>query len=141
MAIRLPRTTRRWIYAVAIVPAALLLAPLFAYLFVVRPALPKRSGQIQLPGLIAPVHVARDASGIPHIQAQNSHDLFLAQGFVTAQDRLWSMEAGRRAARGVSAHFSAPCAPFRDVLQSASKISGGEGMVEHTKAEMAAKRW
>jgi hypothetical protein len=42
--------------------------------------------------------VYRDSSGIPHIVAENAHDLFFAQGFVTAQDRLWAMESARRAA-------------------------------------------
>ena len=38
--------------------------------------------------------------GVPHIYADNEHDLFMAQGFVQAQDRLWQMEANRRLAAG-----------------------------------------
>ncbi len=75
-------------------------APTFAYLGVIRPALPQTDGELALDGLNAPVSVYRDASGIPHIVAENAHDLFFAQGFVTAQDRLWAMEAQRRAAHG-----------------------------------------
>lgn len=75
-------------------------APTFGYFGVVRPALPQTDGELALAGLTAPVSVYRDASGIPHIVAENAHDLFFAQGFVTAQDRLWAMEAQRRAAHG-----------------------------------------
>jgi len=75
-------------------------APTFAYFGVVRPALPQTDGELALDGLGAPVSVYRDASGIPHILAENAHDLFFAQGFVTAQDRLWAMESQRRAAHG-----------------------------------------
>jgi penicillin amidase len=46
------------------------------------------------------VEVVRDRWGIPHIYAQNEHDLFFAQGFVHAQDRLWQMEMNRRASSG-----------------------------------------
>ena len=75
-------------------------APTFAYFGVVRPALPQLDGDLALDGLTAPVTIYRDSSGIPHIVADNAHDLFYAQGFVTAQDRLWAMESSRRAAHG-----------------------------------------
>ena len=75
-------------------------APTYAWFGVIRPALPQTDGELALDGLTAPVTVYRDASGIPHIVAENAHDLFFAQGFVTAQDRLWAMEAQRRVAHG-----------------------------------------
>jgi penicillin amidase len=75
-------------------------APTFVYFSVIRPALPQTDGELALVGLNAPVSVYRDTNGIPHIVAENAHDLFFAQGFVTAQDRLWAMEAQRRAAHG-----------------------------------------
>lgn len=74
--------------------------PAFVYLGVIRPALPQVDGELSVPGLHATVTVYRDAAGIPHIVAANAHDLFFAQGFVHAQDRLWAMESGRRAAHG-----------------------------------------
>ena len=43
-------------------------------------------------GLRAPVEVRRDRWGVPHIYAKNQRDLFFAQGFVAAQDRLFQME-------------------------------------------------
>jgi penicillin amidase len=57
-------------------------------------------GAIKVPGLAAPVEVLRDARGVPHLRAQALEDLLFAQGFVTAQDRLWQMDLSRRLARG-----------------------------------------
>jgi penicillin amidase len=57
-------------------------------------------GDLQVPGLSAPVTVRRDAHGVPHIEAANQDDLFVAQGYVTAQDRLWQMDVYRRNANG-----------------------------------------
>ncbi len=44
--------------------------------------------------------VRRDAHGVPHIEAATQEDLFVAQGYVTAQDRLWQMDVFRRNANG-----------------------------------------
>src|SRR5215813_14988166 len=57
-------------------------------------------GTIVLPGLSAPVSVVRDTHGVPHLTASSLEDLFFAQGYVTAQDRLWQMDMTRRAAGG-----------------------------------------
>ncbi len=67
--------------------------------FVRRPW-PQVSGTISVPGLSASVEVIRDEWGVPHIYAQNEHDLFFAQGYVHAQDRLWQMEVNRRLTNG-----------------------------------------
>ena len=53
-----------------------------------------------LDGLGNPVHSYRDKLGIPHIQALTQWDAFLAQGYITAQDRLWQMESDRRKGSG-----------------------------------------
>lgn len=53
-----------------------------------RASLARIEGDLRVPGLQQPVEVIRDEWGIPHIYAQNTHDLFFAQGYVTAQDRL-----------------------------------------------------
>lgn len=55
---------------------------------------------IALAGLKDRVTVRRDERGIPYIEATNDDDLYFAQGFVTASDRLWQMDIQRRAARG-----------------------------------------
>src|SRR2546423_13510211 len=58
------------------------------------------SHSIQLPGLRQRVTVSRDERGIPYIEAANDSDLYFAQGYTTASDRLWQMELFRRTARG-----------------------------------------
>ncbi len=65
-----------------------------------RAALPQLDGTLPVTGLGAPVTVIRDAQGVPHIRAASMHDLFLAFGYVTAQDRLWQMDMTRRYAAG-----------------------------------------
>lgn len=65
-----------------------------------RRRLPQVSGRLALTGLSAPVDVLRDRWGVPHIYAQNDRDLYMAQGFVHAQDRLWQMELLRRTSSG-----------------------------------------
>ena len=62
--------------------------------------LPALDGAIRVPGLAAPVEVLRDARGAPHIRAHSLADALFAQGYVTAQDRLWQMDLSRRNAEG-----------------------------------------
>ncbi len=61
---------------------------------------PQIQGELALPGLQDTVTVIRDPRGIPHIYASNPHDLFMAQGFIHAQDRFWQMEFWRRIGEG-----------------------------------------
>jgi penicillin amidase len=63
-------------------------------------ALPALDGDLHLAGLSAPVTVRRDAHGVPHIDSATQDDLYVAQGYVTAQDRLWQMDLLRRTANG-----------------------------------------
>jgi penicillin amidase len=65
-----------------------------------RRPLPRTSGMLPLSGLGAPVQVIRDRWGVPHVYADSAHDLFAAQGYVHAQDRLWQMEFQRRVGAG-----------------------------------------
>lgn len=82
-----------------------------------RRELPQEDGAITLNGISAPVTVIRDKQGVPHIRAQSYDDLFFAQGFVTAQDRLWQMDASRRAAAGELAEILGPSLVRRDRQQ------------------------
>lgn len=66
----------------------------------VRAALPQVDGTIQVAGLTQPVTVTRDSLGVPTIAAASLNDLFFAQGYVTAQERLWQMDMTRRFASG-----------------------------------------
>ncbi|WP_263357170.1 penicillin acylase family protein [Acidicapsa ligni] len=63
-------------------------------------SLPVIDGTLKVTGLGAPVIIRRDAHGTPHIQAASIDDLLLAQGYVTAQDRLWQMDILRRNSAG-----------------------------------------
>ena len=72
-------------------------------------------GNLKVPGLQQPVTVLRDRWGVAHIYARNQHDLFFAQGFVAAQDRLFQMELWKRSGQGRLAEVLGPSALFRDV--------------------------
>src|SRR6202142_3274205 len=61
---------------------------------------PQVDGSVVVPGLSSKVRVVRDEQGVPTIEAATLEDLFFAQGYVTAQDRLWQMDMMRRAAAG-----------------------------------------
>jgi penicillin amidase len=74
-------------------------ALVYAYL-VARSALPQLDGSLQVKGLSGAVKVTRDGHGVPAIEAATLEDLFFAQGYVTAQDRLWQMDVMRRFGAG-----------------------------------------
>lgn len=57
-------------------------------------------GSRRVSGLQRPVEVLRDRWGVPHIYAENQEDLYFAQGYVQAQDRLWQMDMWRRVNEG-----------------------------------------
>lgn len=70
-----------------------------------RTSLPQLDGTIHMSGLTAPVTVRRDEHGVPHIEAANLDDLLFAQGYVTAQDRLWELDMERRMTAGTAAEI------------------------------------
>jgi penicillin amidase len=80
-------------------------------------ALPALDGDVHLAGLSAPVTVRRDGHGVPHIEAANEDNLFMAQGYVTAQDRLWQMDTFRRNANGELAEVMGPALVAHDRAQ------------------------
>ena len=71
-------------------------------------------GKLKVPGLRKPVEVLRDRWGVAHIYARNQHDLFFAQGFVAAQDRLFQMELWKRSGEGRLAEVLGAAALPRD---------------------------
>jgi penicillin amidase len=77
-------------------------------------ALAQTEGRIKLEGLQRPVKVWRDEWGVAHIYAETQDDLFFAQGFVSAQDRLWQMDLWRRVGEGKLAEVLGPTALERD---------------------------
>jgi penicillin amidase len=105
---RLPRVIA-WTAGILV----LLLLCVFGWLYsVARSALPQLDGKLAVSGLTASVTVLRDDHGIPTIDAANFDDLFFAQGYVTAQDRLFQMDGMRRFAAGELAEVVGP-----DVLE------------------------
>src|SRR5438309_1082426 len=93
------RRSRRWLRVLPGAFAGLLLlvlllaaAGLVWLRAITKAALPQLDGDLVISGLSAPVIVRRDGHGVPHIQAATQDDLFIAQGYVTAQDRLWQMD-------------------------------------------------
>ena len=103
-----------------------------------RRALAQLDGDLAVPGLQREAQVVRDEWGIPHISAASADDLFFAQGFVVAQDRLWQMEVWRRAAEGRLAEIAGPAALASDRLARLLKYRGrtddGELGVYHPDA-------
>ena len=82
-----------------------------------KAALPVIDGELHVSGLSAPVIVRRDVHGVPHIEAASQDDLLIAQGYVTAQDRLWQMDAYRRNAEGTLAEIMGPSLVEHDKAQ------------------------
>ena len=72
----------------------------YVYRWLLTRPVPDIQGKAELSCLDGKVVVKRDRHGIPHIQAENEADLFRAQGYVHAQDRMWQMEQTRRIVRG-----------------------------------------
>jgi penicillin amidase len=73
---------------------SLLLRPFLHHL--AKPAAPRYRGEIALAGLVKEVSVFWQSAGIPHIFAAHERDLFFAQGYLHAQERLWQMDLNRR---------------------------------------------
>src|SRR5688572_12913369 len=73
-----------------------------------RSSLATIEGRQAIPGLRDSVQVIRDRWGVPHIYARNMDDLFFAQGFVQAQDRLWQMDMYRRTWSGELGEIMGP---------------------------------
>ena len=93
----------RWVKVskwAAIVVVVAVIAGLVTGYWTVRRSFPQTSGTVSISGLDAPVSVLRDDHGIPQIYAETPHDLFLAQGYVQAQDRFFEMDFRRHVTAG-----------------------------------------
>ncbi|MSR03079.1 MAG: penicillin acylase family protein [Gemmatimonadetes bacterium] len=89
-----------------------------------RTRLAKIDGQMDVAGLDSTVEVRRDRWGVPHIYAKTVHDLFFAQGFVAAQDRLFQMEMWRRQGEGRLAEVLGKGSVERDKFARLFKYRG-----------------
>ena len=79
---------------------------------------------IRMPGLQQPVEIIRDRWGVNHIYAKNERDLFFAQGYSAAQDRLFQLEIWRRQATGTVAELLGPQETKRDIGTRLFKFRG-----------------
>jgi penicillin amidase len=86
--------------------------------------LAKIEGRIAVAGLDSAVEVRRDRWGVPHIYAKTTHDLFFAQGYVAAQDRLWQMDMWRRQGEGLLSEVLGPGSVERDKFARLFKYRG-----------------
>ena len=103
------------ITVIVVISAGLTILCGLGYRMVTR-SLPVTTGELTARGLQSPVRVYRDGYHIPHIIADSEDALFFAQGFVTAQDRLWQMDLWRRTAHGRLAEIIGPSALGSDSL-------------------------
>ncbi|MFI6904184.1 penicillin acylase family protein [Nonomuraea sp. NPDC050394] len=90
----------RWLARIVTVLLALGLVLAGVVTVIVRQSFPQVEGEIKVAGLAGNVEVRRDAHGIPQIYADTAEDLFMAQGFVHAQDRFWEMDFRRHLTAG-----------------------------------------
>ena len=88
---------KKWILLFLI---GFLLTVFFTTFGVYRRTLPVRKGRVEVEGIQGPIRIDWDIWGVPHISAENEEDLFFAQGYAVAQDRLWQMDFLRRVASG-----------------------------------------
>jgi penicillin amidase len=106
--VRQDRPVRKTLARVAMVLLVAILGVMAWLYSIAHSALPQLDGNVRVAGLPAKVRVVRDTHGIPTIEAASLDDLFFAQGYVTAQDRLWQMDAMRRAAAGELSEILGP---------------------------------
>jgi penicillin amidase len=92
--------------------AAILIAPIL------------RAEDVAVAGLRRPVEILRDRWGVPHIYAQTVEDLFFAQGYITAKDRLFQIDLWRRIGTGKLAEVLGPTAIDRDKLARSVRWRG-----------------
>src|SRR6266702_4389751 len=93
---RAARNLRNFLLSLVAFSLVLVIVAACWFYHAARTALPQLDGSVQIRGISARVTVTRDAHGVPTIDADNFEDLFFAQGYVTAQDRLWQMDISRR---------------------------------------------
>jgi penicillin amidase len=88
------------------------------------PLLCQEASRIGVSGLQRPVEILKDRWGISHIYAQTEHDLFFAQGYNAARDRLFQLELWRRQATGTVAEILGPRELKRDIGTRLFKFRG-----------------
>jgi penicillin G amidase len=128
-----PRLPKGWL-ALPVAIAAGAIGVTVAARRIMRRPVPKPTGRALVDGLHAPVEIIRDEWGVPHVYATHEADLFFAQGFVHAQDRLFQMDLNRRIGLGRLAEITGPLGvPFDKFARylgwpraAAVQVAGGD---------------
>ena len=94
------RWTKRVLKVALVVVLVLVVAVGGLFAWITVRGMPQRDGAAHIPGLSADVKVVRDQYGIPNIYASTTDDLFKAQGWIHASERMWQMEIWRRIGSG-----------------------------------------
>ncbi len=110
-----PRTRKLLVRTAGVVAFCLVVTAVLG-VWTVRRSLPQTDGELELPGLSAPVEVLRDEHGIPQVYADTAEDLFLAQGFLHAQERFYEMDVRRHVTSGRLAELVGDSALETDVF-------------------------
>lgn len=90
----------RWLRRLVVGLVVILVVAAAAGVWLVRRSYPVTDGTVEVAGLEGPVTVTRDVNGHAHIAATTNHDLYMAQGYVHAQDRFWQMDTWRHIGAG-----------------------------------------
>jgi penicillin amidase len=104
------------------------------FYFLFRLSLPSEDGVTKLNGLKNEVVVTWDSWGIPHIRAENEQDLFLAAGYIQAQQRMWQMDILRRVAQGRLSEILGEIALTQDIK---SRVLGLPLAIENDYRKMS----
>jgi penicillin amidase len=94
------KTLKKVTIIILVIVAMVFIAMVFFTGRLAKKGLPDYNSNVQLEGLIQPVKVYRDSFAVPHIYAKNEHDLYMATGYLMAQDRIWQMDLLRRVTLG-----------------------------------------
>lgn len=90
----------RWVVYTVIGLVIALIAASIGTAAVIRRSFPRTDGTVALARIDGAADIRRDARGVPHVEADTAHDLFLAQGYAQAQDRFFAMDVARHRAAG-----------------------------------------
>ncbi len=123
------KTLKKILAGLGILLAIVLIVAFFFVRNVSRKALPDYNKSLKIEGLQDVVEVYRDSFAIPHVYAVNEHDLYMATGYLMAQDRLWQMDFLRRVTQGRLSEILGATTTDADHLLRALRIPEKSQMV------------
>jgi penicillin G amidase len=131
------KTLKRTLLIIFAMVVVILIAAFIFIKDIARSGLPDYSEDISIAGLTDKVTVYRDSFAIPHIYAVNEHDLYMAVGYLSAQDRLWQMDFLRRVTLGKLSEIFGDDFLETDLLLRSLRFSEkSESLVKNTDPEV-----